>query len=331
MRLLTDGEIPLHKWEEFMQQNMHATPFQSPGFYDLFNSTEGFSAEAFAVEEDSKIRSLVVVTFQRGSGIKGYFSRRAIIYGGPLLDEQSPETAGMLINAIVKSTEKTAIYTEVRNLSDYTNYKELFTGSKFDYVPYLNFRIDTGNRDEMIDRISSSRLRQIKKARKMSVCCCEASGIEEVHQFYNILRELYDSKLHKPLPGEDFFIEFHRRNLGKYMLVKHDNKVIGGMMCPLLEGRAVYEFYICGLDESFPDLYPSVMATWSVMEYASANGLGFFDMMGAGKPGEYYGVRDFKARFGGNLVEFGRFIRINKPLLYRTGKAGLSFLKGMGL
>lgn len=50
-------------------------------------------------------------------------------------------------------------------------------------------------------------------------------------------------------------------------------------------------------------------------------------MMGAGEPGVPYGVRDFKAEFGGQLVEHGRFIHICKPMLYRIGKLGVKFLK----
>jgi lipid II:glycine glycyltransferase (peptidoglycan interpeptide bridge formation enzyme) len=50
-------------------------------------------------------------------------------------------------------------------------------------------------------------------------------------------------------------------------------------------------------------------------------------MMGAGEPGVPYGVRDFKAEFGGTMVEYGRFLHVAKPLLYRIGEAGVAFLK----
>jgi len=49
--------------------------------------------------------------------------------------------------------------------------------------------------------------------------------------------------------------------------------------------------------------------------------------MGAGKSGESYGVRDFKARFGGEMVEFGRFLNIRKPLFYILGETGLRLMK----
>ena len=38
-------------------------------------------------------------------------------------------------------------------------------------------------------------------------------------------------------------------------------------------------------------------------------------------------VRDFKAKFGGELVEHGRFLCVRKPLLYWIGKTGVKLLK----
>ena len=61
--------------------------------------------------------------------------------------------------------------------------------------------------------------------------------------------------------------------------------------------------------------------------YVVVHGCNRFDMMGAGKPDEAYGVRDFKARFGGEQVEYGRFLYIRKSLLYWIGKLGVKFLK----
>jgi lipid II:glycine glycyltransferase (peptidoglycan interpeptide bridge formation enzyme) len=109
--------------------------------------------------------------------------------------------------------------------------------------------------------------------------------------------------------------------------VKHQGKVIGGMMCPILDGKAIYEWFVCGLDEEYREQYPSVMATYAAIKYAKANNLPLFDFMGAGKPDIPYGVRDFKMEFGGELVEHGRFLYVRKPLLYWIGKMGVRLLK----
>ena len=52
---------------------------------------------------------------------------------------------------------------------------------------------------------------------------------------------------------------------------------------------------------------------WISIDYACKNGIEKFDFMGAGSPDEDYGVRDFKAKFGGSLVEPGRFIQHIPP------------------
>jgi lipid II:glycine glycyltransferase (peptidoglycan interpeptide bridge formation enzyme) len=331
MNTLINEEIPVHLWEEFLALNHHSTPFQTPGFHDLINSSNGYSSKVFAVAEERGLLALAVITFQKERGFTGYFSRRAIIYGGILAEDQFPEAVDLLLKQVIKYASGRAIYTEIRNLSDYHLLKNVFQKNGYKYVPYLNFRVDTRDRETMLRRISSSRQRQIRKALRLSVTCSEASGIQEVSVFYSMLRQLYRQKLHKPLPPEDIFLRFYERRLGTYLLVRHEGKIIGGILCPLLEERAMYEFYICGQDEAYPELYPSVMATWFAMEYACANNIPVFDFMGAGKPGESYGVRDFKERFGGEKVEYGRFIRINNPLLYWIGETGLRVVKYLGL
>ena len=70
------------------------------------------------------------------------------------------------------------------------------------------------------------------------------------------------------------------------------------------------------------------MATYYGIRFAAENGFKRFDMMGAGAPGDGgYGVREFKAKFGGELKEFGRFKYIAHPLLYKIGSLGVKLMK----
>ncbi|MCK5059499.1 MAG: peptidoglycan bridge formation glycyltransferase FemA/FemB family protein, partial [Candidatus Aminicenantes bacterium] len=79
-------------------------------------------------------------------------------------------------------------------------------------------------------------------------------------------------------------------------------------------------------DGQYNGIYPSVLATWAAIDYALKKGLRYFDFMGAGKPDQDYGVREFKSKFGGRLVNYGRFERINNKPLYLLGKLGLKVL-----
>jgi lipid II:glycine glycyltransferase (peptidoglycan interpeptide bridge formation enzyme) len=49
--------------------------------------------------------------------------------------------------------------------------------------------------------------------------------------------------------------------------------------------------------------------------------------MGAGKPDEGYGVREFKAKFGGTLVEHGRFLCVLNKSQYRIGEGFVKIMR----
>lgn len=304
---------------------------------------------AYGVTEEGVVKGVVVgfVTVEQ-SRCRQFFTRRAIINGGPLLAEDiSAEALSLLLGHLREEVSKEAIYIEMRNFNDYSRWRECFEACGFAYQPHLNFHLDCSE-GLGVQRISTdkevfvpglmheSRRRQVRKSLASGAVIEEAKTEQEVEAFYRILEQLYRKKVKTPLFGLDFFLEFFRQGqraeggdfpVGmKYLLVKYQGKVIGGMMCPILCGRAIYEWYVCGLDEQYREQHPSVLATYAAMEYAATHGLRRFDFMGAGKPGKDYGVRAFKAQMGGELVEYGRFLLIAQPLLYQIGVCGVALI-----
>ena len=79
--------------------------------------------------------------------------------------------------------------------------------------------------------------------------------------------------------------------------------------------------------EKFKKLYPSVLATWTGLHFAKENKYSSFDFMGAGFPNIPYGVREFKSKFGGQLVNYGRFRKIHYKSIYYLAQLFLSFRK----
>ena len=141
-----------------------------------------------------------------------------------------------------------------------------------------------------------------------------------------MLAELSRTKVKTPLWPIDFFLEAYRQGIAKFLLVKHEGRIIGGSMV-VADERTVYEWFECGRNSEYKDQYPSVMATYAGIQLAHQTGCTRYDMMGAGEPGVPYGVRDFKAEFGGQLVEHGRFLYVCKPMLYRLGTCVVKLLK----
>jgi serine/alanine adding enzyme len=76
---------------------------------------------------------------------------------------------------------------------------------------------------------------------------------------------------------------------------------------------------------------------WDVIKWGAGNGYGVLDFGGAGKPGEIYGVRDFKAKFNGRRVNYGRNTHVHAPLrmkvsetAYQVARSSLYTLHRLG-
>ena len=151
--------------------------------------------------------------------------------------------------------------------------------------------------------------------------------INDVRDFYSILHALYRDKVKTPLFPLSFFEYLFNQDYARFFMVKYNNRLIGGRICVFLKGYTLYDWFACGEDGVYKNIYPSSVATYSSLIFAAKNNISLFDFMGAGKPNEDYGVRDFKASYGGILVEHGRFQNIIAPVLYRIGKLGISILK----
>ena len=342
IKLLTYPEIDPQQWQVLINRSPYATWFQTKEAYDFYASnSKEMTPFAVAIQRTNKLVAVCVgYITQAKNKLVQCLTCRAIIIGGPVIDEDATaEEVAALLNAVKKlqrsdlqpkgrttatrSTGLSPIYIETRNFHDYSRWKEVFQYAGFAYQPHLNIHVHCTATHTM----SEQRIRQVKKALKNGVEIVLATSEQEIRDWYQILCKLYRIKVRTPLWSEAFFLQFYRNGVGKYLLVKYQGKVIGGMMCPILKNKAIYEWYVCGLDEEYRELYPSVMATYAAIEYAKAKGLPLFDFMGAGKPTIPYGVRDFKMEFGGELVEHGRFLCIRKPLLYWIGKLGVKWIK----
>lgn len=320
----TYSEIDKQDWRLLVETSPLSTWFQTDEAYRFYQSVSDMCAFVYGVMEEDKLVGVIVgYTTQEKCKLNQYFTARAIVVGGPLLDENISESALTMLLQTVKKQQGEAIYIETRNLHDYSRWKTVFKANGFAYQPHLNIQVACNAMHTM----SEQRQRQVKKAIKNGAEICEASSEQEIRDWYQILRQLYRQKVRTPLWSEAFFLQFYRSGVGNYLLVKYEGEVIGGMVCPIFAGKAIYEWYVCGLDEVYREQYPSVMATYAAIEYAKQNGLPVFDFMGAGVPDQPYGVRDFKMEFGGEMVEHGRYLHIRKPLLYKIGKLGVRILK----
>lgn len=323
-------EIDTLQWNELVQKSDTATWFQTPEAYALFASLpDEFKPFVYGVSENGQLSGIIVgYITQEKNRLKQFFTRRAIIIGGPLLDtEISSEALSALLQIVRSELSKQAIYIETRNFNDYSRWKDIFRAQGFSYQPHLNFHIDTSSLETAQANIGKHRWKYIRLSIRDGATMVESPTIEQVRECYVVLSELYRDKVKTPLFSIEFFEKLYKMPNAKFLLVAFEGNIIGGTICVSLPNKALYEWFVCGNDNYHKGIRPSSVATWYGMEYAATHNYPRFDLMGAGVPDKPYGVRDFKAEFGGKLVEHGRFLYICRPLLYNIGKIGVKLLK----
>ena len=341
MRVIVYKDIDRAEWSVLVKASATGTWFQTPEAYDFYASMPDlFKPFAIAVACDpagaqTQLRGVCVgyVTVEK-SPLKQFLTRRAIIIGGPCLADDCINEEVLLLLSTLRQQLSTGanapIYIESRNFNDYSRWKDAFATAGFDYKLHLNFHVHTDEGWEAVEEnIGKHRKKYIRLSFRDGASIEENPTTEQVRAYYEILKDLYKTKVKMPLQPWAFFENLYHCPSCKYLLVLYEGQVVGGSICMLLPEHGVYEWYACGKDGVYKNIHPSSVTKYAGMKYACDNGFAVFDMMGAGKPDEEYGVRDFKAEFGGELVEHGRFLCVTKPLLYKIGVLGVKILKGL--
>jgi lipid II:glycine glycyltransferase (peptidoglycan interpeptide bridge formation enzyme) len=328
------NKIPIPEWDNFIENHPNGTVFQSHSMYLLFQNTKKFKPVIIMATNNNKITGvLLAVIIKEYSSAIGFFTSRTVVYGGPLIDpsiKNKQQFLDGMLKELIHQVKNKSIFIQFRNFFDWNEQKQVFINNGFNNLERLNLLVDTSSDNIIRNRMSNSKLRQVKKALKEGAEIIHPESIEQVNEFYDILYYLYKYKVKKPLPDRSFFESFYEQSkkgeLGIIQLIKYKGQIVGGIVSPLHKGKTIYEWYICGLDREFKHIYPSVLATWAAIDYASKNNIKTFDFMGVGVPDRDYGVREFKKKFGGEMVNYGRFGRVNNKFLYAITEVGYNML-----
>lgn len=324
------------KWDKFISNHPHNTIFQSPEMYLFYKKVQNFEPFVFfAINDIGELSGvLLAVLIKEGKGLKGYFSSRVVIYGGPLIAEnkQKPVILDLMLDALVEKLKNKSIFIQFRNFFQWNDAeKAVFEKYQFQFKKRLNLIVDTRDKAKTWSGISESRRRQIRKGLKTGAVIKDPANVKEVREFYDLLVDLYRNKVKKPLPDWSFFESFYNFSkegkLGIIKILKKDDIVIGGILSPVTPYKGIYEWYVAGLDRDYKKQYPSIMVTWASIHYAIEEKLNYFDFMGLGVPEKEYGVREFKLKFGGQIVNYGRFARRNNKQLYHLAEIGYNLIR----
>ena len=104
IKILSDNEITTSEWDELEERAWTSSFFQTKSCYDLYGELPFVDGFVVAVREQEKLMGLCCgyLTAEKGR-VKAFFSRRAIIPGGLLLDKNISSEA---IKALLQELKK---------------------------------------------------------------------------------------------------------------------------------------------------------------------------------------------------------------------------------
>ena len=327
--LNTVSQIDKTQWDALVRSSSVASFFQTCECYDFYAELSFIEPFAFAITQNDDLQAVAIGYIeQNGFGGVKNFTKRAIIQGGILFkNDIKNDVINAFLNEIVKNIHKKAIFLEIRNFNDFSQWKTDFEKAGFLYQKHFNIFVQTSDKEEVKCNLSPSKRRQLKIAQRNGSQIEQITNTDEIAEFYSCLKKLYKTKIHTPIFPLNFFVTLAQKDYGKIFAVKKNQKIIGGIAVVTFSGKVVYEWFVCGNDREFRTNYPSVVATWTGIDFALQSNIPKFDFMGAGVPDKPYGVREFKSKFGGKQVEFGRFCYVFSPFKYKLGKLGIKILK----
>jgi lipid II:glycine glycyltransferase (peptidoglycan interpeptide bridge formation enzyme) len=151
----------------------------------------------------------------------------------------------------------------------------------------------------------------------------EATTREELSECYEVLRRTY-GRARVPVADRSLFEAafdvLWPRGMVKFVLARIGETCVAASV-ELVFKDTIYGWY-GGVDREFVSRTPNELLMWHVLKWGAENGFRTYDFGGAGRPDEEYGVRSFKAKFGGELVCYGRNVRTHAPRRLAVGRMG---------
>ena len=316
--------------EKLIQSLPEQVYFQSILFFNACRATPLLTPYYYVASDGEKIVGVLLAFRQVQYRLfpLDFLSSRTIIWGGPrVLDDNIQVYEGLY--EIYQNEQRISIYTQVRNLFDQSNHQEVMKQLGFQYEEHLNIIIDLRKSEEQLWReVDSKRRNEIRRAIKEGTTVEVANEQNSLKECYLILKKVYQrAKLPLP-PLKHFESLWHYNNEReglKLFVAKFEGKIIGCMMC-LAYGDTLFDYY-AGAYSTYYQKYPNDLIPWEVFKWGKENNFTKFDFGGAGKPNVPYGVRDYKKKFGGTMVNYGRFEKIHFPILYRIVTWGFNLRK----
>jgi len=313
--LLSDWDQIQPAWDEFVERHPKGSVFHSSPMVQVFAAAKGHTPMALAAVTDSgEILSLLVsVRVQTLPNVFGSVSSRTVWYAEPLCYDtpESIESLCELVKEHDRLFQRRALFAEIRPLRASGPERIALERCGYEHLDYLNYLLDTTQPlDQIWGRVHDSAQSHVRKCERRGFEFRHLETPESVDLLYDFLRRTY-GRAGIPLADHSLFEAAYKilkpRNMIELVAVYHGDKPVAADSM-LLFNKQVFAWY--GGSDRMPGVSPAAYLQWREIVWSCEQGYERYDFGGAGWPNIPYGVRDFKASFGGELVCYGRYRKV---------------------
>jgi CelD/BcsL family acetyltransferase involved in cellulose biosynthesis len=302
-------------WDNYVRTHPKGTIFHTSDMIRVFAAAKNHESLALAALDAGGeiVALLTAVRVQTLPDPLGRVSSRSIFYAEPLCDgdSESVDALAALIAHHDRQMQNATLFTEVRPLLAPKSEQLALELCGYQYLDYLNFVVDTSQPRERLWRAMQQDARRGVRAFERSGFRTRpidsADGIDELYQC--LLASYGNANVplaHRSLFDAAFAI-LHASGTLRIQAVVQDETPVA-MLATLYYKDTAFAWY-CGT-QRMRGFSPLDYLFWRELEWSHEHGFTTFDMGGAGWPGEPYGVRRYKAKFGGTLVHYGRYRKV---------------------
>jgi len=328
-------------WRDFVENHPKGNVFHTPEMFDVYTKGKGYHPSLWAVTENSRVLALhVPVQITLLGGPFRYLTTRDVSFGSVLVENSAQGRSGLalLLKEYNCCVPGRPLFTELRNFTDLGYIQDILEDTGYVFEDHLNYLLDLhrGECDilQSFSKSTRNRIRRIVRQEKMIVQ--DVTERKKLPLFYEMLKKTFKS-VHVPLADFSLFeaaFDILRPKNMAYFAIAYDDGKPAAAQVAIIYKDVILGWYN-GVDRAFK--YVNDLLMWDMIRWGANNGYSVLDFGGAGKPGEDYGVRDFKSKFNGKLINYGRNTRIQAHLrmkicktAYQAARGGLFALHRLG-
>lgn len=322
------------RWDKFVQEHPKGSIFHTSYMVEVFKRAKNHSPLFLAaLDSAGEVAALLVaVRVQTLPDPLGSLSSRSIFYAEPLCREDAcgqEALTALLENHDALMRDK-VLFTEVRALGAANREKSALIQAGYAYEDYLNYLLPLRTQfDQLWHTMRNSCRANIRRGKKHGIIIQDRTSQEGVDTLYSLLQRTFE-RAKVPLADKSLFVEalriFQPQDMIRVSIASYQDKPVAASSV-LLYKKTVYQWY-WGI-EIIKSIYPAECITWGDIEWGHQHGYEIYDFGGAGWPNKPYGVRDFKAKFGGDLVNYGRYRKIYSPLKFALAERGYELIRNL--